>query len=75
MPKFLRVRKTVIKSINNGFLRVLNSAWSDYIKSLIFIRDIVFYMERVYVSQSDLPVNYKFLLHKIWFELKRKSQI
>ena len=70
------MRETVIKSINNGFLRVLNSVWSDYIDSLTFIREIVFYMERVYIPDiPDLPVNSKFLLHKIWFELERNSQI
>ena len=64
------MRETVIKAINNGFLSVLNSAWFDYIKSLNDIRNGVLYMERKYVPEFNLTVNSKFLLHKMWFELK-----
>ncbi len=47
------VRTEVVKSMNNNFLQTLNSAWSDHQTSMVMIRDILMYMDRVYVQQNN----------------------
>jgi len=48
-----RVRNEVVVSLNNNFLQTLNSAWSDHQTSMVMIRDILMYMDRVYVQQNN----------------------
>ena len=47
------MRKTVIDSMNSGFLKVVNSVWSDHTTSLMMIRDILMYLDRVYVPTIE----------------------
>ncbi|GAU90405.1 hypothetical protein RvY_02825 [Ramazzottius varieornatus] len=50
-----RIRGDVMKAIQqNDFLRVLNSSFNDHKTSLIMIRDILMYMDRVYVQQGNV---------------------
>ncbi|KAL1123778.1 hypothetical protein AAG570_001551 [Ranatra chinensis] len=49
-----KVRQDVLKSLNNNFLHTLNQAWSDHQTSMVMIRDILMYMDRVYVQQNDV---------------------
>lgn len=49
-----KVRKDVIHSLNNGFLQTLNNAWTDHQTSMVMIRDILMYMDRVYVQQNEV---------------------
>ena len=49
-----KVRQDVIDSLNNNFLATLNSAWNDHRTAMIMIRDILMYMDRVYVSGNKL---------------------
>ncbi|CAF3478564.1 unnamed protein product [Rotaria sp. Silwood1] len=49
-----KVRQDVIDSLNNNFLTTLNSAWNDHRTAMIMIRDILMYMDRVYVSGQKL---------------------
>lgn len=52
-----KIRAEVLGSMNNNFLETLNTAWSDHSTSMVMIRDILMYMDRVYVSQQNaLPV-------------------
>lgn len=52
-----------MKSINSGFLKTLNRTWHEHTTSLVMIRDILMYMDRVYVSQrGDIPVLNTFYL-------------
>ncbi|KAI5737524.1 hypothetical protein M8J76_014379 [Diaphorina citri] len=48
------VREDVLKSLNNNFLQTLNQAWNDHQTSMVMIRDILMYMDRVYVQQNDV---------------------
>lgn len=48
------VRKEVRESLNNNFLMTLNAAWTDHQTSMVMIRDILMYMDRVYVQQNDV---------------------
>lgn len=48
-----KVRSEVLASLNNNFLQTLNSAWSDHQTSMVMIRDILMYMDRVYVAQNN----------------------
>jgi len=48
-----KVRPDVLNSLNNNFLSTLNSAWEDHQTSMVMIRDILMYMDRVYVSQCN----------------------
>lgn len=53
------VSEVVMKSINSGFLKTLNRTWHEHTTSLVMIRDILMYMDRVYVSQrGDIPSIY-----------------
>ncbi|XP_041988846.1 cullin-3 isoform X2 [Aricia agestis] len=49
-----KVREDVLHSLHNGFLQTLNNAWTDHQTSMIMIRDILMYMDRVYVQQNDV---------------------
>ncbi|XP_038222532.1 cullin-3-A [Zerene cesonia] len=49
-----KVREDVLHSLHNGFLQTLNSAWTDHQTSMVMIRDILMYMDRVYVQQNDV---------------------
>jgi len=48
-----KVRTDVLSSLNNNFLHTLNMAWSDHQTSMVMIRDILMYMDRVYVQQNN----------------------
>ncbi|XP_046402538.1 cullin-3 isoform X1 [Ischnura elegans] len=49
-----KVREEVLKSLHNNFLQTLNAAWNDHQTSMVMIRDILMYMDRVYVQQNDV---------------------
>ncbi|XP_066266185.1 cullin-3-A-like [Branchiostoma lanceolatum] len=49
-----KVRVDVLESLNNNFLQTLNSAWNDHQTSMVMIRDILMYMDRVYVQQNGV---------------------
>lgn len=49
-----KVRKDVLDSLNNNFLQILNQAWNDHQTSMVMIRDILMYMDRVYVQQNNV---------------------
>jgi cullin 3 len=48
-----RVRNDVLTALNNNFLQTLNAAWNDHQTSMVMIRDILMYMDRVYVQQNN----------------------
>jgi cullin 3 len=48
-----KVRTDVLSALNNNFLQTLNAAWSDHQTSMVMIRDILMYMDRVYVQQNN----------------------
>ena len=48
-----KVRADVLTSLNSNFLHTLNMAWSDHQTSMVMIRDILMYMDRVYVQQNN----------------------
>lgn len=50
----LKVREDVLRSLHNNFLQVLNQAWNDHQTSMVMIRDILMYMDRVYVQQNNV---------------------
>lgn len=49
-----KVRKDVLDSLHNNFLQTLNQAWNDHQTSMVMIRDILMYMDRVYVQQHNV---------------------
>ncbi|KAL4220045.1 Cullin-3 [Mactra antiquata] len=49
-----KVQVDVLDALNNNFLLILNSAWSDHQTSMVMIRDILMYMDRVYVQQNNV---------------------
>uniref|UniRef100_A0A1I8E8P4 CULLIN_2 domain-containing protein n=3 Tax=Wuchereria bancrofti TaxID=6293 RepID=A0A1I8E8P4_WUCBA len=52
------VRNEVLAAINSSFLEVLNIAWQDHIIAMVMIRDILMYMDRVYVQQQNVDPVY-----------------
>ncbi|PSN55549.1 Cullin-3 [Blattella germanica] len=51
---YTMVREDVLKALHNNFLQTLNQAWNDHQTSMVMIRDILMYMDRVYVQQNDV---------------------
>lgn len=51
---FWQVRADVLASLQNNFLQTLNHAWNDHQTSMVMIRDILMYMDRVYVQQNNV---------------------
>ncbi|CAK9296805.1 unnamed protein product [Gordionus sp. m RMFG-2023] len=49
-----KVRKDIMESLHNNFLATLISAWNDHQIAMIMIRDILMYMDRVYVQQNNV---------------------
>ena len=49
-----KVRQDILASLHNNFLHEINLAWIDHQFSMIMIRDILMYMDRVYVKQNNL---------------------
>lgn len=49
-----KVRDDVLNSLNNNFLQTLNQSWNDHQTSMTMIRDILMYMDRVYVQQNNV---------------------
>lgn len=49
-----KIRKDVVVSLNNNFLDTLNAAWNEHQTSMVMIRDILMYMDRVYVKQNSV---------------------
>ncbi|XP_041357096.1 cullin-3-like [Gigantopelta aegis] len=49
-----KVREDVLSALNNNFLQTLNTAWNDHQTSMVMIRDILMYMDRVYVQQNSV---------------------
>ncbi|XP_076064014.1 cullin 3 [Oratosquilla oratoria] len=49
-----KVRQDVLDSLKNNFLQTLNHAWNDHQTSMVMIRDILMYMDRVYVQQNNV---------------------
>ena len=43
----------MLGALNNNFLQTLNAAWNDHQTSMVMIRDILMYMDRVYVQQNN----------------------
>lgn len=49
-----KIRADVLNSLNHNFLKTLNQAWNDHQTSMVMIRDILMYMDRVYVMQNEV---------------------
>merc|ERR1719402_1536661 len=49
-----KVQKDVLKVLNDDFLAVLSQQWKDHQTAMVMIRDILMYMDRVYVQQHNV---------------------
>ena len=58
-----KVRNDVLAALNNHFLQTLNATWSDHQTSMVMIRDILMYMDRVYVQQVILMNIHAIIFH------------
>ncbi|CRL00700.1 CLUMA_CG013957, isoform A [Clunio marinus] len=70
-----KVREDVMRSLNNNFLQTLNQAWTDHQTSMVMIRDILMYMDRVYVQQNDVENVYNLGLIIFRDEIVRHERI
>ena len=61
-----KVRNDVLAALNNHFLQTLNATWSDHQTSMVMIRDILMYMDRVYVQQVILMNIHAIIFHWCW---------
>ena len=65
-----KVRNDVLAALNNHFLQTLNATWSDHQTSMVMIRDILMYMDRVYVQQVILMNIHAIIFHWCWNKLR-----
>ena len=77
-----KICNDVLSALNNNFLQTLNAAWNDHQTSMVMIRDILMYMDRVYVQQNNCENVYnlglvifrdkvvRYILWKIYFPQK-----
>lgn len=70
-----KVREDVMRALNNNFLQTLNQAWTDHQTSMVMIRDILMYMDRVYVQQNDVENVYNLGLIIYRDEIVRNERI
>lgn len=49
-----RLRPEILKGRGDNFLSMLNQAWQDHTISMLMIRDILMYMDRVYVNYEKV---------------------
>ncbi|VDD90715.1 unnamed protein product [Enterobius vermicularis] len=52
------VRAEIEQAVNGNFLETLNRAWQDHTTAMVMIRDILMYMDRVYVQQHNVAPVY-----------------
>lgn len=55
MHSIAQVAGRVEAAQGDGFLRALKAEWENHNKSLQMIRDILMYMDRIYVKQQVGP--------------------
>jgi len=53
-----KVQKDVVRSLNDDFLPSLSQQWKDHQTAMVMIRDILMYMDRVYVQQQNVESVY-----------------
>ncbi|TKR80929.1 hypothetical protein L596_014900 [Steinernema carpocapsae] len=53
------VRVEVENSMSGEFLSTLNAVWQDHTTAMVMIRDILMYMDRVYVQQHNVDPVYQ----------------
>lgn len=53
-----KVREDVLSSLNNNFLQTLDQCWRDHQTSMVMIRDILMYMDKVYVKNNEVDSVY-----------------
>ncbi|XP_059221899.1 cullin-3 isoform X2 [Stomoxys calcitrans] len=70
-----KVRKDVLESLHNNFLPKLNQAWTDHQTSMVMIRDILMYMDRVYVQNREVENVYNLGLILFRDDIVRYSEI
>ncbi|EDV99260.1 GH13125 [Drosophila grimshawi] len=70
-----KVRQDVLESLNSTFLSKLNQAWTDHQTSMVMIRDILMYMDRVYVHQRGLDNVYNLGLNLFRDQIVRFPEI
>ncbi|KAH8402951.1 hypothetical protein KR222_000765, partial [Zaprionus bogoriensis] len=70
-----KVRQEVLESLHSNFLPKLNQAWTDHQTSMVMIRDILMYMDRVYVQQREVDNVYNLGLQLFKDQVVRYSEI
>ncbi|XP_068140665.1 cullin-3-A isoform X1 [Drosophila tropicalis] len=70
-----KVRQEVLESLHSNFLPKLNQAWTDHQTSMVMIRDILMYMDRVYVQQREVDNVYNLGLILFRDQVVRFSEI
>ncbi|ALC39739.1 Cul-4 [Drosophila busckii] len=70
-----KVRVEVLESLHSNFLPKLNEAWTDHQTCMVMIRDILMYMDRVYVQQRGVDNVYNLGLIFFRDQVVRHSEI
>jgi cullin 3 len=52
--QLLQVSAAILNALNHNLLSVLNKEWTDHQVAMAMIRDILMYLDKIYVEPSDL---------------------
>jgi len=69
------IANQVASSVDENFLAELNKAWSDHKISMLMIRDILMYMDRVYVMHHNVSTVYDLGLKLFADNVARSARI
>jgi len=72
----IEVSDLIVNAVDDDFLIEMNRAWGDHKISMLMIRDILMYMDRVYVqNNSDVAAVYDLGLHRFRENIARSPRI
>jgi len=69
------VSEGIVSAIDEEFLPEINKAWTDHKVCMLMIRDILMYMDRVYVQANEVPTVYELGLQRYRDIIARASRI
>jgi cullin 3 len=73
--RLVEVCQKVVGVNDENLLQVLNEQWDDHTQSMLMIRDILMYMDRVYVVHNNLAPVYDVGLQKFRDNITRHANI
>ncbi|PRP75027.1 cullin C, partial [Planoprotostelium fungivorum] len=69
------VRSVIVRSVDEEFLSIMNKSWGDHKVCMLMIRDILMYMDRVYVQSNEVAPVYELGLQRFRDIIARAADV